>query len=98
MNELSANEFYEKASSQTLSVIDVREPDEFAAGHIAGSFNLPLSQLADRYAMLDQTKAHYIICQKGGRSARACEFLENHGYQVTNVQGGLEAYPAEGID
>ncbi|WP_164828482.1 rhodanese-like domain-containing protein, partial [Streptococcus sp. DD11] len=42
--------------------------------------------------------AHYIICQKGGRSARACEFLENHGYQVTNVQGGLEAYPSEGID
>ena len=51
--------------------------------------------LAENYLSLDKEISYHVICQKGGRSARACEFLEAKGYQVTNVEGGVEAYPDE---
>lgn len=80
---------------KNLQLIDVREVDEFNAGHISGVQNLPLSTLPENYRKLDKQIPYHIICQKGGRSARACEFLEAKGYQVTNVEGGVEAFPAK---
>lgn len=79
---------------QAFSLIDVREADEFASGHIAGAVNLPLSQLAARYQELDKDRAYHVICQMGGRSARACDFLSAQGYDVTNIEGGTAAWDA----
>lgn len=95
MKKISAKDLYEKLQAEELQLIDVRETDEFAAGHVAGAQNLPLSSLAENYGQLDKKIPYHIICQKGGRSARACEFLEAEGYQVTNVEGGVEAFPAK---
>lgn len=50
-------------------VLDVREAEEYKEGHIPGSINLPLSQLASRYQELDKAGHYYIVCQSGGRSA-----------------------------
>lgn len=52
---------------------------------------LPLSELLDRYTELDKAQPYYVICRSGKRSARACQFLEEQGYDVTNVQGGMNA-------
>ena len=95
MQKISAKDLYEKMQAEELQLIDVRETDEFASGHVAGARNLPLSSLAEHYGQLDKKIPYHIICQKGGRSARACEFLETQGYQVTNVSGGVEAFPAK---
>ena len=86
-------EFYQDAKRQTLPIVDVREVDEFAAGHVPNAQNIPLSQLAERFDELDQTKPYYIICQSGGRSATACQFLGGKGYDVTNVLGGTGGWP-----
>ena len=53
---------------------------------------LPLSELADRYQELEKDQPYYVICKSGRRSARACQFLEEQGYDVTNVQGGMDAF------
>ena len=96
MKHISAKELHSLLETNKIELIDVRELDEFANGHVAGARNLPLSSLANNYSSLDKEVSYHIICQKGGRSARACEFLEGQGYHVTNVEGGVEAYP-EGL-
>ena len=95
MQKISAKDLYDKLQAEELQLIDVREVDEFTAGHISGAQNLPLSTLPENYRELDKQIPYHIICQKGGRSARACEFLESKGYEVTNVEGGVEAFPAK---
>ena len=92
MQKISAKDLYDKLQAEELQLIDVREVDEFTAGHISGAQNLPLSTLPENYRELDKQIPYHIICQKGGRSGRACEFLEAKGYQVTNVEGGVEAF------
>ena len=92
MKDITFNDFYQLYQNSPLSVLDVREVEEFEALHLEGAQNLPLSQLADTYDQLDQDQLHYVICKSGMRSARACQFLEEHGYKVINVQGGMTAF------
>ena len=92
MKEISFDEFYQLYQKEPLSVLDVREVDEFEALHLEGAQNLPLSQLADIYDQLDKNQLHYVICKSGMRSARACQFLAEKGYDVINVQGVMTAF------
>lgn len=88
-------EFYQEAKRKNLPIIDVREIDEYEAGHVPNAKNLPLSTLAENFETLDPEQPYYLICQAGGRSARAAEFLSAQGYDVTNVMGGTSAWPGE---
>ena len=91
MNEITFDDFYQLYQKESLSVLDVREVEEFQALHLEGARNFPLSQLADTYEQLDKTQPYYVICKSGIRSARACQFLTEQGYEVVNVQGGMDA-------
>ena len=91
MKEITFNNFYQLYQKESLSVLDVREVEEFEALHLEGARNFPLSQLADTYEQLDKDNLYYVICKSGMRSARACQFLEEQGYEVINVQGGMDA-------
>ena len=91
MNEITFNDFYQLYQKESLSVLDVREVEEFEALHLEGVRNFPLSQLADTYEQLDKTQPYYVICKSGIRSARACQFLAEQGYEVINVKGGMDA-------
>lgn len=72
-------------------LIDIREPVEFAMGHIPGAVSLPQAELASRLDELPKDKPLYIVCQGGFRSLRATQFLRQVGYgQVINVQGGTD--------
>ena len=92
MKEISLDEFYQLYQNGQLSLVDVREIEEFKMLHLEGAHNLPLSQLADTYEQLDKEQLHYVICKSGMRSARACQFLSEQGYEVINVQGGMMAF------
>ena len=92
MKELSFDAFYQLYQNEQLSLVDVREAEEFETLHLEGAQNLPLSQLAEIYDQMDKDLLHYVICKSGIRSARACQFLEEHGYKVINVQGGMTAF------
>ena len=91
MKEITFNDFYQLYQTESLSVLDVREVEEFEALHLEGARNLPLSQLADTYDQLDKSQSYYVICKSGMRSARACQFLAGQGYDVINVHGGMDA-------
>ncbi|MGF2948948.1 rhodanese-like domain-containing protein [Microbacterium alcoholitolerans] len=85
----------ELAARADVPLIDVRERDEFAAGHVPGAVNVPLSELGDRLGELPG-EAFDVICQAGGRSARAVQALEARGYDATNVDGGTGEWIASG--
>ena len=78
-----------------VNLVDVRESDEFAAGHVPGAVNVPLSELENRLAELDKETSYHLICQMGGRSLRAAAFLDGMGYDVTSINSGTEAWTGE---
>ncbi|MFG6444199.1 rhodanese-like domain-containing protein [Microbacterium sp. P07] len=78
-------------------LIDVREADEFAAGHVPGAVNLPMSTIGDRLEELPEGPFD-VICQVGGRSARVVEALTARGHDATNVDGGTGAWVQAGFD
>src|SRR5262245_53636161 len=72
---------------------DVREPEEFAAGHVPGARNLPQAELATRLSEVPRDRPVYVICQGGFRSLRAAQFLSQMGFKdVASVSGGTEAW------
>lgn len=85
-------EFYQEAKRKQLPIVDVREKDEYARGHIPGAVNFPLSDLGSDFTQLDKNTDYYLVCQSGGRSAMAAEFLSDQGFNVTNVMGGTGSW------
>ena len=86
---ISMQTFYAKYKKEELTILDVREIHEFNAGHIPSAQNLPLSILGLDFPKLDKKQKYYIICQAGGRSARAYDFLEAQGFDIINIEGGM---------
>ncbi|KMK76303.1 rhodanese-like domain-containing protein [Alkalihalobacillus pseudalcaliphilus] len=86
MNEISAQEVN---ALQDKRIIDVREPKEVAEGKIKDSLNIPLGLLEFRIHELDKAKEYIIVCRSGGRSGRAAQYLENQGFKVKNMTGGM---------
>jgi len=79
-----------------VPLVDVREVDEFAAGHVPGAVNLPMSTIGGRLEELPDG-AFDVICAAGGRSGRVVQALEARGYDVTNVDGGTNEWVAQGF-
>jgi NADPH-dependent 2,4-dienoyl-CoA reductase/sulfur reductase-like enzyme/rhodanese-related sulfurtransferase len=75
-------------------LLDVREPDEFAGGHIPKAINLPLSQMRDRYRELPTNRDIWTYCAVGQRAYFATRFLAQHGYRSQNLSGGYTTYLA----
>ena len=77
-------------------LLDVREADEWAAGHAPTARHLPMSELTGRLDELPEDDPLYVICRSGGRSARVVAYLANQGYPAVNVDGGMQAWSAQG--
>lgn len=79
-----------------VTLIDVRETDEFAAGHVPGAVNIPMSVLPVRVDEIPRDGAIHLICKTGARSAQVAHWLEPQGYSPVNVEGGTAAWHREG--
>ena len=77
-------------------LLDVREDDEWAAGHVPGATHIPLGQLSARAAEVPQGTTVYVICRSGARSARAARALAGSGWDAVNVAGGMQDWAAAG--
>ncbi|MGP3952168.1 rhodanese-like domain-containing protein [Streptomyces sp. 7N604] len=81
-------------------LLDVRENDEWAAGHAEGALHLPMSELVARYGELTEAVADgrrvHVVCRVGGRSAQVAQYLIGQGLDAVNVDGGMLAWEAAG--
>ena len=84
------------ASSAKFVLVDVREPEEFAAGHIDGAVLMPLATLETAYRGLPKGTKLVVYCRSGKRSAKAVTFLLTHGYRrAVSLDGGFVAWSAQ---
>ncbi|TVL92424.1 rhodanese-like domain-containing protein [Streptomyces sp. LX-29] len=81
-------------------LLDVREDDEWAAGHAEGALHLPMSEFVARYGELTEKAPAdgtvYVICRAGGRSAQVAAYLLQQGVDAVNVGGGMQHWAAVG--
>jgi rhodanese-related sulfurtransferase len=85
---------WERIGDTDALIVDVREPDEFAAGHLPRAINLPLSELRERVAELPRDRELWLCCGVGQRAYYATRFLAQHGYRARNLSGGWATYQA----
>jgi rhodanese-related sulfurtransferase len=85
------------SASPNAVILDVREPEEFARGHVPKAVNVPQADLATRLDELPRDRPIMTICQSGSRSLRSAQFLRQQGFdQVVSVAGGTAAWRAAG--
>ena len=93
VNTVTVAELAAKLDKGNPALIDVREPYEFAAGHVKGARNIPLGQLASRLGKLDPAAETYVICQSGHRSSTAVREMKRAGFtHAHSVKGGTSAW------
>ena len=85
------------ADGAAATLIDVREPHEFAAGHVPGAVSTPMSTLPATVHDLDRSAEYLVICQSGNRSLTVSTWLAHQGFRVTNVRGGTFAWQLAGL-
>ena len=79
-------------------IIDVREPDEWAAGHIPGAILIPLGELPSRLGDVPPHRPIVVVCRSGNRSAQGRDILIGAGFPaVTSLDGGMNDWAAEGM-
>ncbi|WP_462188146.1 MULTISPECIES: rhodanese-like domain-containing protein [unclassified Frankia] len=75
-------------------MVDVREPDEWSAGHIAGALHIPMRELAARLDEVPREREVVVVCRSGGRSAAVTNYLRQGGWQVRNLTDGMLSWQA----
>ncbi len=86
------------ASAAGALVIDVRQPEEYVNGHVAGAELIPLGDVVAQLDEIPTDQPVYVICQTGVRSLKAVQFLRAQGYDATSVAGGTKAWIDSGRD
>lgn len=80
-----------------LVFLDVREDDEWSAGHIEGSLHIPMGELAARQDELPRDRPVAVVCRSGNRSAAVTEALTRAGYDAENLVGGVAEWKGVGL-
>lgn len=84
------------AEDPSTPVVDVRNPDEYAAGHVPGAVLIPMHTVPVRLQEIPRDRTVYLVCAVGGRSGQVAAWLEPQGYDVVNVLGGTQAWAMSG--
>jgi len=78
-------------------LLDVREDDEWGAGHAPSATHIPMSVFVERQKELGTPEGPvYVICRAGSRSAQVAQYLVQNGVEAVNVTGGMQAWQAAG--
>lgn len=100
INEIEVTELAQlKENGETVRVIDIRQPAELNAGIIPGAEALPMHIIPLRMNELKRDEKLIMVCRSGGRSAQACMYLQQQGYEnVFNLRGGMMAWAGSGLE
>jgi rhodanese-related sulfurtransferase len=96
MNWSSVPEVAVDALPDDAVLLDVREQDEWDAGHASGAVHLPMSELAERLDDVPDASPIFVICRTGSRSARVTQYLEANGWEAVNVSDGMFGWARAG--
>jgi rhodanese-related sulfurtransferase len=80
-------------------LLDVREPDEWTAGHAPGAHHIPMMEVPARIAEIPVDTDVVVVCRAGGRSGQVVSYLIGNGWDnVRNLDGGMQSWAATGRD
>ena len=96
LKDIDVQEAHRRQTAGAL-LLDVREDDEWAAGHADGARHLPLGQIGASEQDLPRDREVLLICRSGRRSAQAAQLLRNAGHSAVNVAGGMQAWTQAGL-
>ncbi len=96
MRSVSVHDLKATLEDGPAVVVDVREPWEFAEGHVPGARLHPLATVPTLVGDLTTDEPVYLVCAVGGRSGQAATFLAAHGVDAVNVEGGTQEWVAAG--
>jgi rhodanese-related sulfurtransferase len=91
-NNINTAQLMELVEKGQAKVIDCREEYEYEEGHIPGAILMPTSDFLSHINLINKTEHYYVICLTGGRSQMVAKYLEQQGYKVSNVVGGMISY------
>lgn len=94
-NNVDMQVLEEALKERNAKVIDCREVYEYEEGHIPESINMPTSDFLSHIDLIKKEEHYYVICLTGARSSMVARYLDNQGYQVSNVNGGMIVYHGE---
>lgn len=80
-----------------VQILDVREADEWTAGHIEDAHHLPMDQVPARRDEIATDRTVVTVCRSGSRSGEVADELRSAGYDAQNMDGGLQAWSSEGL-
>jgi len=90
--EISIDELAAAHAGGPVRLVDVRQPEEYEAGHVPGAKLIPLADVVARVGEIPVEGPVYVICQSGPRSQRAADYYRNRGIEAYNVAGGTKAW------
>jgi rhodanese-related sulfurtransferase len=98
-NVLAPKDFKSKMAQPSVTVLDVRTPEEFKSGHLEKATNINVNDSAfeSQSAKLDKAKPILVYCKAGIRSKKAADMLRAKGYQVHELKGGLDEWQNAGL-
>ena len=91
-----SEELQPKDIADDAVILDVREQDEWDAGHAPNSVHIPLAEIPERLGDLPEGEPLPVVCRSGNRSSRAVQWLEAQGFEVANVVGGMKQWEFDG--
>ena len=96
MRSVTVHDLKSAIDAGPILLIDVREPHEYAGGHVPGATPMPLRTVPQRVGELPTDQIVYVVCAVGARSAQAAGFLATRGIEAVNVDGGTGDWVAAG--
>lgn len=89
IREITPEQLEQELASGKYEVVDVREDEEVAGGMIPGAKHVVLGSIPERLDEFDQNKEYVMVCRSGRRSYNASQYLQEQGYKVLNLKGGM---------
>ena len=80
-----------------VQILDVREADEWASGHIDGALHIPMNQVPRRLEEVSRDRPVVAVCYSGRRSGEVADFLRDRGIPAENMPGGMEQWAGQGL-
>lgn len=97
INEVAPKEVEKLMNEEDIIIIDVREDEEVAQGIIETAKHIPLGNIPEAVADLDKNKSYILVCRSGARSMNASKYMDEQGFKVSNMKGGMLEWEGEVI-